>query len=176
MDKVYYPQEIENPVLLPIENGSITPIVKASSVSTKTSEGEVKEPNVEVNTRFPEKLVAYETLSESFNTMERKIKGTYSFNPSGSIQIGDYSEGVQGEIKISPDGILAKDKDGNTSFSIDGSTGNASFKGTIQAETLIGGMVYVGSPAGDAGVYIDGENKRILVHDGTTYRIVIGNI
>lgn len=167
---IYYPQTIEN-VNLPLEN-SITPV----QIQPVRAKGNVFEPKTEVNKTFPENRIAYTVISETLNTQERKILAEYSFGKSGAIQIGEYKAGESGEIKISPNGIVAKNSSGLTTFSLDGTTGNATFRGTIQADSLISGVVNVGNPSGNAGVFIDGATQRIIVHDGTHPRIVIGNI
>lgn len=41
---------------------------------------------------------------------------------------------------------------------------------------ILRGQVYVGQGLSGAYVLIDGENNRLVVSDGTTIRIVIGNV
>jgi hypothetical protein len=48
--------------------------------------------------------------------------------------------------------------------------GNAYFSGEIRAGSLISGMVYVGNN----NIIIDGENRRIIINDGTNDRVLIG--
>jgi len=77
--------------------------------------------------------VAVETISQSLDTKSRRILGAYTFGQVGAIQIGTYKFGVSGQISISPDGIVAEDVNGNITFSLDGTTGDAVFKGTVEA-------------------------------------------
>lgn len=85
---------------------------------------------------FPLKLVAKELLSTAINTMTQKIVKTFEFVKQGAIQIGEYINGVSGDIRISPDGITARNKSGITTFSIDGDTGDAIFSGDVRAATF----------------------------------------
>lgn len=116
------------------------------------------------------KRVATELLSSSLNTKSKKILAEYQFTKHGAIQVGEYQNGVSGDLRLSPDGITARDSTGLTTFAIDGTTGNAVFAGTIQAGTLISGSVIVG----DSNIIIDGESKTIIVNDGTNDRVLIG--
>ena len=142
---------------------------------------DVYTPNEIKDTPFPQTKTANEVLSTSLNTKTRKILGVFQFTRYGAIQVGILEIGISGEIKISPVGITAKNKDGTTTFALDGDTGNASFLGTIIASTfisdnLITGQIDVGQGTGGAYVRLDGANNRIIVHDGTNPRIIIGNI
>lgn len=86
-----------------------------------------------VNASIPKKVVASELLNESLNTQERKISGAFTFNKCGAIQVGEFDQGVSGELKISPTGIAARNKDGVSTFALDGETGDATFSGSIKA-------------------------------------------
>jgi len=145
------------------------------------SEAGVYTPSEIKETPFPVKQTAQELLSNTLNTKSRKILGVFQFTKYGAIQVGTLEVGVSGEIKISPVGITAKNKDGTTTFALDGDTGNASFLGTIIASTfisdnLITGQIDVGQGTGGAYVRLDGANNRIIIHDGANPRIIIGNI
>lgn len=155
------------------------------------SEKGVYTPSEIKETPFPAKQTATELLSNSLNTKSQKILGVFQFTKYGAIQVGTLEVGVSGEIKISPVGITAKNKDGTTTFALDGDTGDASFLGTINASKIIAsefnagtlsadniltGQIDVGVASGGAYVRIDGANNRIIVHDGSYPRIVIGNI
>ena len=89
---------------------------------------------------------------------------------SGALQIGKYESGVSGDLRISPNGIVARNSSGMTTFALDGDTGSAVFMGEIQAGAIITGLVSVGNN----NVVIDGENQRMIVNDGQTDRILIG--
>lgn len=119
---------------------------------------------------LPVKKYAQELLSKTLNTVSQKILGAYTFTQHGAIQIGKYLAGQSGEIKISPDGIVAKNKNGDTTFALDGDTGDATFKGTLKAGTLI---------AGDDNVIIEqaGNNGgRIILFSNGLPSIVIGEV
>jgi len=123
---------------------------------------------------LPTKRIAQETIGQALNTKSRKILAEFEFELSGAIQIGKYENGVSGDIKISPNGIVARDSAGLTTFTIDGTTGSAVFKGSVQAGSIITGLVQLG----DGYLVLDGEGRRIVLYDddGVTPRIVIGVI
>lgn len=121
----------------------------------------------------PTKKVAVELLSDKLNTKTRKILGTFQFTPSGAIQIGNYQEGDYGDIRISPVGIVARNRTGLQTFALDGESGDAVFAGEIQAGSLVSGAVAVG----DGNILIDGATKRMLFYDANGIpNIVIGLI
>lgn len=145
-DKIYEPETIsDNP--FPTEGESIGGGVTSSDINTPTT---IKESG------FPKRKVAHELLSSALNTVSRKILAEFEFTESGAIQIGKYTNGVLGDIRITPNGITARDLAGLITFAIDGETGNAVFKGEIQAGsvfsegtieggTIIGGIIDGGS-------------------------------
>jgi hypothetical protein len=67
----------------------------------------------------------------AFNTATNNILGAFTFGASGAIQIGTYSAGVTGDIRISPTGILARDKNNATTFSLDATTGVGVLAGLV---------------------------------------------
>ncbi len=159
--------------------------------SSQDSNKDTYHPTEIPDTSFPEMKTATELLSASLNTKSRKILGEFKFTRYGAIQVGAYVSGVSGDIKISPSGIVARNLSGVTTFTLDGDTGDASFLGTINASTIIAsefqagtlssdniltGQIDVGVATDGAYVRIDGANNRIIVHDGSYPRIVIGNI
>lgn len=119
---------------------------------------------------IPKKRIAQELIGSALNTKSRKILAEFEFTLSGALQIGKYENGVSGDLRITPNGITARDSAGLTTFSIDGTTGSAVFKGSVQAGSVITGEVIVG----DNSVIIDGEGKRIIINDGNTDRILLG--
>jgi hypothetical protein len=161
-DDIFEPEVItDNP--FPAEGSSI--------VSNEVSGSKSDSPSTIKEGGFPAtKKIAYELLSSSLNTKSKKILGKFEFTESGAIQIGKYTVGVNGDIRITPTGITARDKSGITTFNLDADTGDANFTGTIQAGTIISGVIMVG----DNNVIIDGENQRIIVNDGTNDRVLIG--
>jgi hypothetical protein len=80
----------------------------------------------------------------------------------GAISIGAYVSGESGDVRITPNGITARDINGNTTFSIDGTSGDAIFKGTITTGALVTGSII-----------IQGQGS-FVVNDGTYDRIIIG--
>jgi len=161
-DKVYTPEVVADAEFPTSE-------IIDTSVSQSTS-NDTYSPQTTKATSFPKKVVAVETIGSALNTKSRKILADFQFTESGAISVGKYTNGVSGDIRITPNGITARDSAGLTTFSIDGDSGDATFKGTIQAETFISGAVIVG----DNNVVIDGENKNIIVNDGDNDRILIG--
>lgn len=118
---------------------------------------------------LPLPTFARHLISESLNTQERRIKQSYEFSITGALQIGSFKDGIAGEVKLSRDGLVAKDVNGLTTVSIDGSTGNATFKGTLQAGTII---------AGDSKIIMETSalgNGRIVFLVGTVPVILIGD-
>lgn len=135
-DKIYYPEEIQTyplPETMEEANDASTNFVG------KTNAG----PSTDVNLMFPPRNVARETISETLNTKTMKILGTYTFGEVGAISIGVYENGVSGDIRITPNGITARDINGDTTFALDGTTGDAVFKGTVTAGSLVTGNVTV---------------------------------
>lgn len=211
--KIYTPETIEdNP--LPQEG-------EASLATTDSSSGDIHSPTEIKDQPLPVKRMSHELIGSVLNTQSRKILAEFEFTEMGAIQIGKYTTGISGDIKISPSGIVGRNLSGITTFSIDGDTGNATFLGTIQAGSVIadsvltdylqvgeaasdvndgvttisGGKITtnsmdanrisasnidvavdVGTGAGSAYVRLDGGNNRIVIHDGTNPRIVIGNV
>ena len=167
-EKVYTPEVIEeNPI--PGQSGVVT---FEASQNTNQTTGQASPATIKEQV-IPTKKIATELISSNLNTRSRKILGEFQFTPSGAIQIGNYQEGNNGDIRISPDGIVARDRNGNTTFALDGTDGSAVFAGTIQAGTLISGAVAVG----DGNILIDGATKRMLFYDADGIpNIVIGLI
>lgn len=86
---------------------------------------------------MPIPQVAQQLISTKLNTITQKIIGQFQFTPSGSIKIGDYTQGGMGEIDISPNGIAAINEDGVDTFTLDGDTGEATFRGTVEAADFV---------------------------------------
>lgn len=145
--KVYTPEILEDQPFPQQEETDL-------GVSQETSGG-VYSPTTIKNKPFPKKRIAHETISSALNTISRKILGVFEFLEMGAIQIGKYVNGVSGDLRISPGGITARDKAGITTFSIDGETGDAVFKGTVQAGSILTG-----------GVTVEDENGTTII-DGT---------
>lgn len=158
--KVYKPPTIEDQPFPQQEEGL------DHGVSQTTGKGIYSQPKIK-NERFPNLRRAKELISNSLNTISKKILGVFEFTPSGAIQIGSYEEDKTGDIKISPDGIVGRNKTGATTFAIDGETGDAVFKGDLRAGSVI---------AGDSSVVVDevDGHGRILFYEGDKVAILLG--
>lgn len=130
--KVYTPEVIPD---TPFPITGEDDFTESNATSSQTTKG-MYGPKETKEKQFPSRMVAKELFSTAINTISKKIMKTFEFAKSGAIQIGEYIHGVAGEIKISPDGIVAKNKDGNTTFALDGETGNAIFSGDVRASTF----------------------------------------
>jgi hypothetical protein len=150
-DRVFYPETI---LSTPIPE-TIAEETVASGVSSSAT---VSAP-VSVAVKFPPRQTAKELLSSALNTRSKKILADFSFGVLGAISIGEYSFGVSGDVRITPNGITARNVNGDTTFSLDGTSGDAVFAGTIQAGSVIAGIVEV------TGAFIvnDGSNDIILL-------------
>jgi len=84
---------------------------------------------------------------DAINTAAGTILGEFAFSGSGAIQIGEYVNGVTGDLKLSPSGILARNSAGDTTFSINGNTGVAVLNGLV-----VGTNVGLGTAEDSAGV------------------------
>lgn len=147
--------------------------------SSQPSQGDFVSRAKISNQEFPAPKFATEVLSQAINTKSRKILQQFEFTKSGALQIGEYVNGVTGDIKISPDGIVARNKSGVNTIAADGDTGDVTVQGTIRASTfesnnLLTGLIDVGTPGNTRYVRIDGANNRILINDGSNDRVLIG--
>jgi hypothetical protein len=160
-EKVYAPEIIEE---TPFPNG------EAQVDSVTQSSGDVISPATTPEKDFPTKRISHELISTAMNTRSKKILQEFDLVQSGALKIGNFEDGITGDLKITPNGLTARDKAGITTFAIDGTSGDAVFKGTLQAGSIISGLIQVG----DSSVVIDGDNRQIIVNDGVTDRILIG--
>lgn len=158
MDKVYTYDTIEE---TPFPNEVVVPVT-----ASEPSAGGNYSPATTKPQSFPTRKIAYELLSSALNTRSRKVLQNFELQQSGGFQIGNYQEGISGDLRLTPNGLTGRDIAGLTTFAIDALTGDAIFKGTLEAGTLIGG---------DGQVVIDSDGGgRIIVNDGVTDRILIG--
>lgn len=138
MEQVYTPIVIQdNP--LPDQ----MPVTETAATGADSSTSHVSQPSAMPNTLIPRKMVAQETIGESLNTKTRKILSDYSFTQQGAIQIGEYKPGVSGDIRQSPAGIVARNLAGETTFAVDGDTGDATFKGQVRASSFLNDLFSV---------------------------------
>lgn len=154
---------------IPLLDGGFTPTIGNATNPVMADSG-ASSPNVSVDQRFPPARVAQETIAQSLNTETKRILADYSFESLGAISIGEFIQGVSGDIKLSPDGIVAENVNGETTFALDGATGDATFKGEVKAGSVVTGAIVVG----DNRIILDGENINIIFNDGTNDRAVIG--
>ncbi len=158
-EKVYVPEVIvENPY----------PSGAEVSPTTQTSQGGTADILAPTNTTdkvFPIKRRAVELLSNALNTRSRKILQEFELAQSGGIQIGNFQEGITGDLRLTPNGMTGRDIAGNTTFDIDSLTGDAVFKG----EVLAGSFLAVD----EEGNYVTVDGERILTHDGATDKDVV---
>lgn len=129
-DKIYTPEIIRETPFPEETSEAMGQVVKPVS-------GKVYSPAVSREKGFRKKRAAVELLSQALNTRSKKILKEFTFTESGALQIGKFLKGVSGDLRISPNGLTARDVAGLTTFAIDGSTGDAVFKGTLQAGSLI---------------------------------------
>lgn len=122
---------------------------------------------------FPKKRTAVELLSAALNTRSKKILQEFELTQSGGLQIGNFQEGQTGDVRITPNGITARDIAGLTTFALDATTGDAIFKGIVQAGSFVAGRVTIGSNRVIIEVDENG-NGSIIVNDGVNDRVLIG--
>jgi hypothetical protein len=107
-------------------------------------------------------------INARIDTEAKTILSDFSFGVSGALQIGTYVNGVSGDIKISPAGIVGRNINGDNTITISGSTGNATFAGTVVATTgTIGGFTL-----STIALYAGISTTRIQLD--TTYGIHLG--
>jgi hypothetical protein len=163
--KVYYPETIEDTPFPGEDFGDDLSTTQQTSNETFGDKTIKSQP-------FPTRRVAYEVLSSALNTKSRKILSEFEFTQHGSIKIGSYENGTSGDIRITPNGMTARDLSGNTTFNLDGTTGDATFKGSVQAGSVITGIVSVG----DNNIVIDGDARRMVFYDENDIPVIlIGN-
>lgn len=161
-EKVYYPETIEDAPL----PGQILPLDLSSS--TPSEAGGVTGAEKIKDQKPVSRYIPHDVVGVTLNTLNRRILQEFQFTESGALSIGAYKNGVSGDIRLTPNGITARDSAGINTFSIDATTGNAAFKGTLQAGTLIGA---------DNKVFIeevDGHGRIIVADNENTPRILIG--
>lgn len=162
-EKVYEPEVIaENPFP---GGDNVVPITQAPSPGTFT-------PTTTKPTFIPKKKVALELLSTALNTRTKKILQEFEFTPSGALQIGKFEDGVSGDLRISPNGILGRDLAGLTTFGIDATTGEAIFRGEVRARDFVvsdeRGLISLNNF--DSG-YVDNANVLTITPGGSYVEI-----
>lgn len=164
-NKVYEPEVIvENPFPSQPDLGFVPGQSNPTGVYTPTSTREKV---------FPRKRTAVELLSSALNTRSRKILQQFALQQSGGFQIGNFEEGISGDLRITPNGLTARDIAGLTTISIDGTSGDVAIKGELRSGSVITGEVIVGNNRMVLTVDDDGQ-PQILLNDGTNDRMIIG--
>ncbi len=72
-------------------------------------------------------------INDRLDTDAKNILDEFTFGASGAIQIGTYVNGVSGDIRLSPNGIVSRNKTGANTIAIDGTTGDITIVGTVTA-------------------------------------------
>lgn len=137
-DKVYSPEVIEDN---PLPNQEVESDTGSSSSGSKDTYA----PKDTKDRPIPRRIVAQETIGSALNTKARKIMATFTFTEMGAVKIGKYVNGVSGELSLTPAGMTALNTSGDTTFAIDGETGNAVFAGELRSGTLVTGEIVVGN-------------------------------
>ena len=160
VDKVYTPEVIsENPFPSGVE-------LIASQAQSQS--GDTYSPTTTKEQTVPKKRTAVELLSSALNTRSRKILGEFELKESGGIKVGNYKDGSTGDLRITPDGLTARDKAGLTTFAIDGDTGDAIFAGQLRAGSTIVSDTIVTEESSNG-------NGRTVYYNNGIPAIVIGD-
>lgn len=159
-DKVYTPEVVQ---ANPFPNEVASPITQPSQGS-----GDTLTPTTTKEKSFPKKRTAVELLSTAMNTKSRKILQEFALQQSGGFQVGNFQEGLSGDIKITPSGITARDIAGITTFALDGTDGSAIFAGQVRAGSTIVSDTIVTEQASS------GNGRTVYYNDGVP-AIVIGD-
>src|SRR3990167_4216235 len=132
-----FTHEVIQETPFPGEPEVIAPMAQPNPIGTFT-------PSTVKEKSLPKKRTAVELLSTALNTRSRKILEEFELQQSGGLKIGDFKEGISGDLRITPNGLTARDIAGLTTFAIDGTTGDAVFKGTIKSGSVITGSLISG--------------------------------
>lgn len=120
---------------------------------------------------IPKTIIAVDVTSDSLDTQTRAIKGSYSFEQMGALQIGSFASGLTGQILISPDGIVALDKTGASTITVDGITGDVTIKGTLRSGSVITGAIISGDiTVGGTG---NGDGQIHVLDDSNVEKVTI---
>lgn len=159
-EKVYTPEVVQE---TPFPGD---PLIVASQAQSPT--GGTYSPTKTNDKPVPVKRTAIELLSNALNTRSRKILQKFDLEQSGGFQIGNFEEGVSGDTRITPDGIVMRNKAGLTTLAQDGDTGDAIFAGQIRAGSTIVADTIVTEEATSG-------NGRTVYYNGGIPAIVIGD-
>lgn len=129
--------------------------------SSTSSLGTTSEEKTEWR-QLPPPQYAHEVISRRLNTVSGQITSQFKFTEFGAIRIG--VEGETGFIEITGNGIVAKNINGNNTFTLDGRSGDAYFSGELAAGSIMTGQIDMG---------VDGF---IIGGDASTYRWILGKL
>lgn len=107
----------------------------------------------------PKKRIAVELLSTALNTRSRKILEKFDLQQSGGLQIGNFEEGISGDIRLTPNGLTGRNIAGTTTFALD-TDGNLILVGELRSGTLITGDVIID---GDGALRIQNEQGSTIL-------------
>lgn len=159
-EKVYTPQVIAD-TPFPMQDAQ-------SQTVTQPAANGIYKPQETTDNVFPVKRVAVELMSQALNTRSKKITQAFQFTQSGALQIGEYTNGVTGDVRISPNGITARNLTGDTTFDLDGETGDAVFAGQLRAgSTIVSNNIITEESS-------NGNGRTVYLNDGIP-SIVIGD-
>lgn len=159
-EKVYTPEVIEeNP--LPGATEIVTSPTGSQPAGTYS-------PSTTAEQKLPVKRTAIELLSTALNTRSKKILQEFDLEQTGGFKVGNFQEGVSGDLRITPNGLTARDISGITTFAIDGTTGDAIFAGQVRAGSTIVSNTIVTEEASSG-------NGRTVYYNNGIPAIVIGD-
>lgn len=124
------PQEIPDQSI-PLIDGS-TVATTGNTTTPVLSDSGAQTPTTNLDQKFPPLIIAHETISQSLNTETKRILSDYTFESLGAFSVYSKAHPLA-HISISGDGIAAVDANGNPTFTLDGETGDATFRGTVEA-------------------------------------------
>lgn len=165
-EKVVEPEVIQE---IPFPNQDTVP--NSTTSSSPSSQGIVSSPTSKEKS-LPKKRSAVELLSTSLNTRSRKVLQSFELEQSGGFQVGNFQEGVSGDVRMTPNGLTGRDMAGITTFALD-TDGNLVLKGELQSGSVITGNIIVGNNRVIISVDENGE-PSIIVNDGSYDRVLIG--
>lgn len=131
MDDKVYVQEIVNETPFPGDS-----LILPQSPTPNGQSGNYT-PSKVTDRLFPIKRTSVELLSQALNTRSKKVLQEFELQDSGGFRIGKFREGISGDVSLTPNGLVARNLAGLTTFVLDGDTGDATFKGTVQAEDFV---------------------------------------
>lgn len=98
-----------------------------AEVGDVTSKKDIFEPGSIRDQDIPERVIARELISESFDSHARQFLDQFRFGAKGSLKIGNYVNGTYGQMLLSNDGLVMKNQAGVESLKLDPVTGTIAF-------------------------------------------------